>query len=254
MTDEIGSAPKGTSAGTGNASLGTEEDELAPLTEIQQQTLRRTQLLKLKAEAELERLQKPQPPDAAQKKDDSSPGKGNPQDPAAAQPKPIDPKMIKAGFQKAIDLAPQAALHMERAVKSLKQKDPKAAYPPASLARQILEEIQKAQPAKNSRTRKRKMRIRRSRINRKTNSKKRNSRRKTSNRTTARRKIKRRRTKKRKSSRRKTRNRRSKNSQTSRTNRNRIRSGRNRRFPAIGSKRHYGESANGSKKSANATA
>ena len=35
---------------------------------------------------------------------------------------------------------------MERAVKSLKQKDPRAAYPPADQARKILEEIQKAQP------------------------------------------------------------------------------------------------------------
>ena len=42
----------------------TESDDLAPLTEMQERTLRRTQLLKLKAEAELARLEKSPPPDA----------------------------------------------------------------------------------------------------------------------------------------------------------------------------------------------
>ena len=62
------------------------------------------------------------------------------------KPKPVDPKQIKAGYQKAIELAPRAVEQMERAVKALKQKDPQAAYPPAEEARKILEEIQKAQP------------------------------------------------------------------------------------------------------------
>ena len=78
-------------------SLGTESEDLAPLTEIQERTLRRTQLLKLKAEAELERLEKSPPPDAAadaetiRRNDD-------PQDAGAAKPKPVDPKQIKAGL------------------------------------------------------------------------------------------------------------------------------------------------------------
>ena len=59
----------------GQASLGTESEDLAPLTEIQERTLRRTQLLKLKAEAELARLEKAPPPDAEQKGNDSSSGK-----------------------------------------------------------------------------------------------------------------------------------------------------------------------------------
>jgi len=141
-----GPAPNNTSAGTGRASLGTEHDDLAPLAETQQQTLRRTQLLKLKAQAELERMETSQPPEATPKKEDPAPGKADPQDAGAAHAKPIDPKLIKEGFQKAISLAPQAALQMERSGKSLKQNDPKAAHPPASLARQILEEIQKSQP------------------------------------------------------------------------------------------------------------
>jgi hypothetical protein len=144
--DETGSSQKNLPAGTGHASLGTESDDLAPLTEIQERTLRRTQLLKLKAEDELERMEKSPPPDAKQSGDDKSAGKDDTKDPALSQPKPVDPKLIKEGYQKAIDLAPQAVLQMERAVKSLKQKEPKAAYPPASLARQILDEIQKAQP------------------------------------------------------------------------------------------------------------
>ena len=64
----------------------------------------------------------------------------------ASVPKPVDPKQVKAGYQKAIDLAPRAATEMERATKSLNQKKSPAAYPPAEEARKILEEIQKAQP------------------------------------------------------------------------------------------------------------
>jgi Ca-activated chloride channel family protein len=137
---------KGPQAGTGHAALGTEREDLAPLTEIQERTLRRTQLLKLKAEAELARLEKSPPPDAQQKGHNLSSGKDDPRDAGAAKSKPVDPKQIKAGYQKAIELAPRAVEQMERAVKSLKQKDPQAAYPPADVARKILEEIQKAQP------------------------------------------------------------------------------------------------------------
>ena len=80
-------------------------------------------MLKLKAEAELARLEKPPPPDAAQKEHEPSSGKDDPQDAGAAKPKPVDPKLIKAGYQKAIELAPRAVEQMEQAVKSLKQKD-----------------------------------------------------------------------------------------------------------------------------------
>ncbi len=139
-------ASKGPVAGTGHTGLGTEREDLAPLTELQERTLRRTQLLKLKAEAEMARLEKPQPPDAAQKEHDSSPAKDDPQGAQAKTSQPVDPKVIKAGFEKAIELAPRAVEQMERTVKSLKHKDPQAAFPPAEQARKTLEEIQKAQP------------------------------------------------------------------------------------------------------------
>jgi len=144
--DQTKPALKGTSAGTGHPALGTEREDLAPLTDLQERTLRRTQLLKLKAEGELARPEQPHPPDAGQKGHDSSSGKDDQGNAGAAQSKPVDPKQEKAGYQKAIELVPRAVEQMERAVKSLKQKDPQAAYPPADLARKILEEIQKAQP------------------------------------------------------------------------------------------------------------
>ncbi len=59
IEDEAKPASKRPSPGAGHASLGTESEDLAPLTETQERTLRRTQLLKLKAEAELARLEKP---------------------------------------------------------------------------------------------------------------------------------------------------------------------------------------------------
>jgi hypothetical protein len=144
--DESNPASKGRSASTGHAALATERDDLAPLSEIQQRTLRRTQLLKLKAEAELARVEKSPPPDAGQKRRDPTSGKEEPRDTGPSKQQPVDPKQLRAGYQKAIELAPRAVEQMERAVKLLKQKDPQTAYPPAEKARKILEEILKAQP------------------------------------------------------------------------------------------------------------
>jgi len=129
--------PPGPAASSGPASLGTESEDLAPLTRLQERTHRRTQLLKLKAEAERERLEK-SPPAAPQEKDKNAPS-GKP-----------DPEQLKAGYQKAIELAPRAVEQMEHAVKALKQKDRQSASPPAEEARKILEEIQKAQPQNKS--------------------------------------------------------------------------------------------------------
>ena len=134
------------SAGTGPASLGSESEDLAPLAELQERTQRRTQLLKLKAEAELARMENSPPPEAAEKKPEPSSGKDEPKDAQSAKPKPVDPKLVKAGYQKAIELSPRAVEQMDRAAKSLKQKDRPNAYPPAEAARKILEDIQKAQP------------------------------------------------------------------------------------------------------------
>ncbi len=145
--DDAKPASKAPSAATGHpSSLGSETEDLAPLAEIQERTLRRTQLLKLKAEAELARLETPHPPDAVKQKDDPSTTKNDSQAAGPAASKPVDPKLIKAGYQKAIELVPRAVEQMDRVVKSLKKKDPQAAYPPAEEARKILEQIQKAQP------------------------------------------------------------------------------------------------------------
>jgi Ca-activated chloride channel family protein len=133
--DEARPASNGPPAGgAAAATLRTESEELAPFTELQERTLRRTQLLKLKAEAEMAR---PGPPAA-------EPGKAG-----DAGPKPGDLEQIKAGYQKAIELAPRAAEQMELAVKALKQNNPQVAHTPAETARQILDEIQKAQPRKD---------------------------------------------------------------------------------------------------------
>ncbi len=143
-SDDTKSAAPDESSRDVHQALSSESEDLFPLAEQQERTSRRTQLLKLKAEAELERLEKSPPSAATQPpEDDSEPADD---DAGKAHPKPIDPEQLKAGFQKAIDLAPQAVEQMERAAKSLKQKDRESAYPPAEEARKILEEIQKAQP------------------------------------------------------------------------------------------------------------
>ncbi|HVA47901.1 MAG TPA: VWA domain-containing protein [Pirellulales bacterium] len=163
--------------GTGHLTLDAAREDLARLVEIQTRTLRRTQLLKLKAEAELERLERspqsglPQsgsPQDDAQANDDDSDaeeaGDGEAEeddskkasdgrDDAAgddsatsANPPPVDPEQLKAGYAKAVELAPKAVEYMQAALKSLTQDEREAAYSPAEEARKILEEIEKAQP------------------------------------------------------------------------------------------------------------
>ncbi len=149
--DSQGSQPRAqdpVAAAGSHAVLASERQDLGPLTETQERTQRRTQLLKLKAEAELDRLAKSPPAEAESKPrtDDNEARKGQPKDGAADQPQPVDPKLIKAGYQKAVELAPRAVEQMGRAVKSLKHKSPDTAFPPAEEARKILEEIQKAQP------------------------------------------------------------------------------------------------------------
>ena len=122
---------------------------MAQLADTQERTRRRTQLLKLKAEAELERLEKSPPPEvpqAAETKKDTTSEKDESNDAGDAQPKPVDPEQIKAGYERAVELAPKAVEHMDAALKSIKQKDRQSAYPPAEEARKILEEILKAQP------------------------------------------------------------------------------------------------------------
>ncbi len=129
-------------------SLGSETEDLARLAETQERTQRRTQLLKLKAEAELARVKEQPPQEAPKENKETSAGKDDTKNAADGKPKPVDPEKIKAGYQKAIELAPEAVKKMELAAKALEKKDRKGAYPPAEEARKILEEIQKAQPPK----------------------------------------------------------------------------------------------------------
>ena len=121
------------------AQIEIAEDDFHRLEDLQARTLKRTQLLAPKAESELKQLEAtPAAPaadeDSLQTKD---PGSG------ASQ---VDPEQVKAGYRKAIELAPQAVEKMEAAIKSLKQKDRQAAAERTEEARQILEEIQQAQP------------------------------------------------------------------------------------------------------------
>ncbi len=144
--EKSGTGSENAQASGGRPVLGADNEDLARLAETQDRTQRRTQLLKLKAEAELARL-KEQPAAVAPKEADKpSTGKDSSKDAPDEKPKAVDPETIKAGYEKAIELAPKAAGQMERAAKALKLKDRAAAYPPAEEARKILEELQKAQP------------------------------------------------------------------------------------------------------------
>ena len=119
--------------------LDLEDSDLVKLEEIQSRTLKRTKLLAPKAESELQQVESA--PAATSPDDDKS----NAAAPPTGQP-PVDPEQAKAGYRKAIELAPQAVDKMEAALASLKQKDRQTAALRSEEARQILEEIQQSQP------------------------------------------------------------------------------------------------------------
>jgi hypothetical protein len=144
--DKSASESDSAQASVDHPSLGSLTEDLARLAETQGRTQRRTHLLKLKAEAELARVKEQPPAEAGKNVKDQNGGKDDSEKTGEAKQKPVDPEKIKAGYQKAIELAPQAAGQMERAAKALRQKDRTLAYGPAEEARKILEEIQKAQP------------------------------------------------------------------------------------------------------------
>ncbi|MDB5387199.1 MAG: hypothetical protein JWM11_2845 [Planctomycetaceae bacterium] len=113
-------------------------DELKLLSESQEKVVRKTRLLAPKAEAELNRLENAPPPPAPPAPADKSKPTDSKQQP--------DPELAKAGYRKAIELAPKAVEQMELAVKSMQQRDRPTAGQRAEAARKILEEIQQAQP------------------------------------------------------------------------------------------------------------
>ena len=117
------------------------DDDFLKLADTQERTLKRTRLLVPKAEAELQQLENA--PAANPPANEDKPEDGQ------AQPPQVDPEQAKAGFRKAIELAPQAVEQQESAVEALKKKDHPAAAQHAEAARKILEEIQQAQPKNN---------------------------------------------------------------------------------------------------------
>ena len=116
-------------------------------TELQAAARRRTQLLQLKAQAELDRLEQA-PPDR-----DDPPGiqdrrtfAMNRSPPGSLRPHRWIPRRPGQGFAKRSSSAPQAVAQMDRALDQLQRKQRTLAYPPAEEARRLLQEIQDAQP------------------------------------------------------------------------------------------------------------
>lgn len=122
--------------------------DLEQLAASQERTARRTQLLKLKAEAELERLEKSPQPEATRNPPKPKPGKDDDKNAGGKEPahSQVDLEQAKAAYRKAIELTPQAVEKMQSAANALKEKDQATAFPRADAARKILEEIQNSQP------------------------------------------------------------------------------------------------------------
>lgn len=138
--DDEANATQPPIANTPPGKLEIAEDGLALLNQLQTKTLKRTRQLGPKAEMELERLEKTPATDEKNGKDQQ------PQPNAGPTQQGVDPEQAKAGYRKAIELAPQAAEQMEAAVKALEKKDRTVAGQHAEEARKILELIQQAQP------------------------------------------------------------------------------------------------------------
>lgn len=116
------------------------DEDLKKEKDLETKTLKRTRQLAAKAEMELQRLQgSPVNEEAANNEKPDKPNAVKPQ-------QGVDPEQAKAGYSKAIELAPQAVEQMDAALSAMKQQDRKAAGHHAEEARKILEEIQKAQP------------------------------------------------------------------------------------------------------------
>jgi len=154
-------APNSQSAAAAEAQPLADEESVE-LAEEQEHTARRTDLLKLKAEAELKRVEQMPPPQAAPVQPPPVPP-SQPPGPAgqrdddkklAQPPTQPDPEKIKEGLRKAVELAPKAVEKMNAAAGSLRNKRPDSAYPDAEEARKILEEIAKAQPKQENKEQK----------------------------------------------------------------------------------------------------
>lgn len=132
--------PDETTATPADPPLEIAAEDLVKLAESQERTLKKSRLLAPKAEAELGRLESAPPAVSPNGADPNGP----PAQPEGAQQP--DPEEVKAGYRKAIELAPQAVEQMEAAITALGQKDRPGAAQHTEEARRILEEIQGAQP------------------------------------------------------------------------------------------------------------
>jgi Ca-activated chloride channel homolog len=111
-----------------------DDQEWSSILKTQEETLGKSRLLSPKAEAELEQMEKQ--PEAAPTSEPAD----------AANPQQVDPEQVKAGYRKAIELAPKAVEAMEQAVEQIRKKDRQKSAVHAEEARRILQEIQDAQP------------------------------------------------------------------------------------------------------------
>ena len=121
--------------------LEVKDNEWIELLKKQERVLRKTRLMVPKAEYELEQVESQPKPDV----EASNPPETT-ADPSVQAAPQVDPEAIKAGYQKAIELAPKAIEEMGSAVKQMVKRDLVQAAAHAEEARRILQEIQDAQP------------------------------------------------------------------------------------------------------------
>ncbi|MCY2984507.1 MAG: hypothetical protein NTY15_12860 [Planctomycetota bacterium] len=127
-------------------SLVVDEKDWTALLERQELALRKTRLLGPKAESELAQFESQPKPEAAVPNDATSSDPVGVGDASTGSQSKVDPEAIRAGYKKAIELAPKAAEEMESAVKQLGNRNREQAANHAEEARRILQEIQDAQP------------------------------------------------------------------------------------------------------------
>jgi len=128
--------------------LVVDEKDWTELLAKQQKALRKTRLLAPKAESELSQVESQPKPDQAASTETAIDALPTEADPSAGTPQKVDPEAIKAGYQKAIELAPKAVQEMEYAVMQLGKRDREQAAIHAEEARRILQEMHDAQPKK----------------------------------------------------------------------------------------------------------
>ncbi len=128
--------------------LEVNDQDWSQLLKKQERVLRKARLLQPKAESELSQVEsQPDSQPKGQLKEDENTNVAPPTEGENAEAKPeVDPEAIKAGYQKAIELAPKAVEEMEAAVKQLGKRDRQLSATHAEEARRILQEIQDAQP------------------------------------------------------------------------------------------------------------